>query len=138
MIDRTALRQQFYDAWQNYRQKKPLSGLQENIVNVILIHPEYHQAIEAVAKNPEQDYFPELGESNPFLHLSLHLSIREQIGTDRPKGIKAIFQQLAKKHESHDVEHKMLEVLAKNLWQAQKDNKPPSEESYLKQLQQLL
>lgn len=138
MIDRKELRQQYYQAWQNYSNKKPLNALQENIANVILIHPEYHSAIENITKNPEQDYFPELGETNPFLHLSLHLSVREQIGTNRPNGIKDIFQQLVKKHDMHDVEHMMIEVLAKNLWQSQKDNKPPSEKAYLNELKKLL
>ena len=105
------------------------------IVQVILAHPEYHKILENQNKFQQHSYFPELGEPNPFLHMGLHLAIREQIATDRPEGIKAIYHQLVKKYaDSLEIEHRMMEQLAECLWRSQKNNSPPDEHDYLQQL----
>lgn len=131
-------RQMFFSSWQKHQQKQPLSPLEQQILDVILTHPEYHPILE----NPnykEQPYFPEMGETNPFLHMGLHLAIRDQVSTDRPIGISSIFQQLLKKYaDSLLVEHLMMEHLIECLWQAQRDNSPPNEQNYLRGLTQLL
>lgn len=131
-------RQMFFNSWEKYQQKKPLTPLENEIVQVILAHPEYHQTVENQNKFQQQSYYPELGETNPFLHMGLHLGIREQIATDRPAGINAIYQLLLKKYaDPLVVEHLMMEQLAECLWRAQKNNLPPDEQDYLATLSAL-
>jgi hypothetical protein len=101
-------------------------------------HPEYH----SILANPEdaiaQDYTPERGETNPFLHLSMHLSISEQISIDQPLGIKAIAEKLTKKLGSeHEAQHAMMECLGQVMWEAQREGQPLSPEKYLEALQKL-
>ncbi len=130
-------RTMYFTSWHNYQQQKPLSSLEQQIVQVILDHPEYHAMME---QNNLQDYqyFPELGQSNPFLHMGLHLAIREQITTNRPSGIHAAFQQLMAKYKDPlAVEHLMMDRLAECLWLAQKNNSAPDEHAYLEHLSQL-
>lgn len=131
-------RQIFFSSWEKYQQKKPLLPLEKEIVQVILAHPEYHQILHNYSKFQQHAYFPELGETNPFLHMGLHLAIREQIATNRPSGINAIYQSLLKKYtEPLVVEHLMMEQLAECLWHSQKNNVPPDEYHYLNTLSEL-
>lgn len=136
--DRDQLRSFYCKAWQARCQGMALDPLQQQIVNVIEQHPEYHTLLE----NPDQalgkDYLPELGESNPFLHMGMHLGLREQIDTDRPAGIKTLYRRLLGQHgEAHALEHKMMECLAEMIWQAQKTGKAPDEAHYLNCLKSL-
>lgn len=94
--------------------------------------------LENQDKFEQQSYFPESGQPNPFLHMGLHLAIREQIATDRPAGISAIFKNLINKYnDSLTVEHLMMEQLAECLWLSQKNNIPPDEHQYLQILANL-
>lgn len=125
-------RQMFFNSWEKYQHKKPLTPLENEIVQVILVHPEYHKILEQSTKFQEHAYYPELGESNPFLHMGLHLAIREQIGTDRPVGISAIYNKLLQKFKDPlAVEHLIMDQLAECLWLSQKNNLPPNEQYYL-------
>ncbi|WP_028372394.1 DUF1841 family protein [Legionella lansingensis] len=131
-------RQLFFSSWSKYRQKQPLLPLEQQIVDVILAHPEY-QALLEDPKQRDKTYFPEMGESNPFLHMGLHLAIRDQVSTDRPAGISKIYQQLLQKYRDPLlVEHCMMENLAECLWQSQRNQRPPDESSYLLNLRRLL
>lgn len=131
-------RQLFFSSWEHYLQKKPLSGLEEQIVRVLIDHPEYQAIVEHKNKFQEHSYYPELGETNPFLHMGLHLAIREQVATDRPAGIAAAFKHLLQKYKERlAVEHLMMEQLAECLWLSQKNNLPPDEQLYLSHLTQL-
>ncbi|KTC91577.1 DUF1841 family protein [Fluoribacter dumoffii] len=131
-------RQMFFSSWEKYQQKSVLSPLENEIVQVILAHPEYHKILENKDKFQQQSYFPEAGEQNPFLHMGLHLAIREQITTDRPAGIHVIYKNLIKKyHDPLTVEHLMMEQLAECLWLSQKNNIPPDETRYLRILSEL-
>ena len=122
----------FFDSWSKYNQKKPLSALEQQIVAVILDHPEYHVFFNQKPEHLDHQYFPELGETNPFLHLGLHLAIREQVATNRPAGIKDVFQKICEiKKTSIEAEHAMMECLAESLWQAQRDGIMPDETKYL-------
>ena len=86
-----------------------------------------------------KDYLPEAGETNPFLHMGLHLGLREQLQTNRPAGIQIIYKNLQQKLENqHTVEHQMMECLAQCLWEAQRNQSAPNEELYLEKLQHLL
>lgn len=131
-------RQLFYSSWEHYLQKKPLSALEQQLVQVILDHPEYQSVITNRNKFQEQSYYPEFGETNPFLHMGLHLAVREQVATNRPTGISAVFQQLVQKYKDPlHVEHLIMDQLAECLWLAQKNNLPPDEQNYLTSLSQL-
>lgn len=132
--DRNQLRQMYRTAWEKHQQQQLLSPLEAQIADVIKEHPEYHNFITQLDK----DFLPETGESNPFLHMGLHLGLREQIATNRPKGINKIYKQLLKtKGSSHDAEHSMIECLAEAMWSSQQNNQPPDEVSYLKCLKKL-
>lgn len=131
-------RQYFFNVWKKYQEKTPLGALEGEILQVILDHPEYHSLLNQANLYIDQSWLPEQGMSNPFLHMGLHLAIREQLSTDRPKGIVKIYQSLLKKHgDKLQVEHLMLEVLAEALWLAQKNQSLPDEKSYLLQMKKL-
>ena len=132
-------RPMFYLSWHKYRHNQPLLPLEKQIVDVIITHPEYHALLEATMPDHHQTYFPELGETNPFLHLGFHLAIREQVATDRPPGIAGIYQQLINKYtDTAAVEHLLMEHLADCLLQAQRDQKMPDEVHYLNACRHLL
>jgi hypothetical protein len=136
---RDQLRQKYYDAFQKAMAKQPLDPVEQMIVHSIEMHPEYIAIFEKPAKFLDKDYTVELGETNPFLHLSSHIGLYEQLSTDRPKGIRKIFQQLVEKKgmDAHEVEHQMIEVMMEMLWQSQRDNQLPDDKLYLKKLKKL-
>jgi hypothetical protein len=133
--DRAELRKMYADAWQKHTADLPMSALESQIAAVIAEHPEYHAAI---SENLDKDYNVEGAETNPYLHMGLHLGIREQIATNRPAGIRAVFEKLAAKSgDPHAAEHRMIDCLAETLWEAQRAQRPPDERRYLESLQQL-
>ena len=135
--DRNELRKMYADAWQKYSGKLPLSPLEAQIVGVIEWHPEYHDDI--AGDDLDRDYTPDGGQTNPFLHMGLHLGIREQVATDRPAGIAKIHATLAANAgDAHLAEHQMIECLAETLWEAQNQNGAPDEQKYLARLQRLI
>lgn len=136
--NRQQLRQYYHDVWQKAQKGQSLSALESGIAQVIKQHPEYH-AIFKSDSSLEQEYFVEDGQTNPYLHMGLHISLHEQISTDRPAGIRALYPQLqAKFGNAHDAEHQMMECLTESLWIAQRNNQPPSEQDYLRSLTVLL
>jgi Domain of unknown function (DUF1841) len=135
---RTDLRRLYVDAWRRYRSSEPLEPLQAQIARLIAEHPEYHELLEAEAPAVEAEFLPEGGAENPFLHLGLHLAIREQVSTDRPAGIRALHESLATRLGSaHEAEHRMLEVLGEILWESQRAGTQPDEALYLRRLENL-
>ncbi|WP_119343841.1 DUF1841 family protein [Facilibium subflavum] len=135
--DRIALRKMYFDSWAKYMNKQPLSELEIQIARVIEHHPEYHHYLSNLA-NLDKDFLPETGDTNPFLHMGLHLALIEQIATNRPYGITVIYQKLCQRNDEHDVQHKMIDCLAESIWLTQKNNTAPDESEYLKQLKMLL
>ena len=134
--DRAELRQMYADAWRKHGESLPLSPLEAQIANVIEQHPEYVDAV--IGDDLERDYTVEGGTTNPFLHMGLHLGLREQIATDRPTGIRQIFESMAARiGDAHEAEHRMIECLAETLWEAQSQNRAPDERRYLERLRQL-
>ncbi len=133
--DRDELRRMYRDAWHKQTNQQPLSPLESQIAAVVAEHPEYQ---EALAGELDKDYSVEGAETNPFLHMGLHLGIREQIATNRPAGIRKVFEQLAAKTgDAHAAEHRMIDCLAEALWEAQRSGQPPDEQRYLEKLQRL-
>ena len=137
--DRSGLRRLYVEAWRKHRAGQPLEPLEHQIVTVIEQHPEYQALMEDDADALGRDFTPEAGESNPFLHMGLHLAIREQSATDRPAGIAAIRAQLIERlADPHEAEHRMLERLAEALWLSQRTGQPPDEVAYVESLRQML
>lgn len=131
------LRRMYVDAWRKYRDRSPLEPLETQIADIVAAHPEYHALLENGEAALQRDFTPEAGQTNPFLHMALHLTVRDQIATDRPQGIRAAFETLIRRRDPHDVEHAMLEHLAEALWQAQRDGAPPNEQVYLRRVQKM-
>ena len=101
--------------------------------------PEYHPLIEDEEAALDRDFLPEGGESNPFLHLGMHISLQEQIGSDRPAGITALYRQMVlKTGDSHQAEHRLMECLGRMLWEAQRAQRLPDEQAYLECVRSIL
>ena len=134
--DRNELRQMYFDAWQKSTTGATLSPLEAQIASVIEDHPEYQPMMtDAVI---DAAFTPESGQTNPFLHMGLHLAVREQVATDRPAGIAAIFNTLlVRTGDAHEAEHQALECLAETLWEAQGADELPDESAYLERLRRL-
>jgi hypothetical protein len=126
---RDEVREIFFAAWRKYRAGQPLVGIEALAVDVILLHPEYHDALDHPERSRERDY---VDESNPFLHMSLHVALEEQLSIDQPPGIRAAWQRLLERYgERHDALHQALECLAETVWQAQRSQAPPDAAAYL-------
>lgn len=138
--NRQAYRQFFFDAWKKFKNKEALTDLEQQLALLIQQHPEYISYFENAEKYKDQDFFPELGQTNPFLHLSLHLSILDQLKLDRPAGIRELYQKLINKFHGdiHLAEHHMMEKLIQELYQAQSENREFCSEAYLNILAELL
>jgi hypothetical protein len=135
--NRDELRRRYINAWQRRRDGLLLEPLDAQIADVIALHPEYHAMLEA-PDAAQQSFTVEQGRTNPFLHMGLHLAIREQVGTRRPAGIEAVHLRLARKlGDVHEAEHRMIEVLAETLWEAQRAGTAPDEQRYLERLRLL-
>lgn len=134
---RDALRRRYAEAWRRHREGLPLEPLDAQIADVIAQHPEYHAAVE----DPDAataEYGVEGGRSNPWLHMGLHLAIREQVATRRPAGIETVHARLSRQLGSAlEAEHRMIEVLAETLWEAQRAGTAPDEARYLDRLRSL-
>jgi hypothetical protein len=126
------LRQFYLDSWVKYQKKETLSSLEEQICQVLENHPEYQKWLSE--QHLETQFHHEIYGENPFLHMGLHLAIQEQIQMNRPSGIQEIYFEFIKKNphlSHHDVEHIFMDVLAKTLWDAQQQQRPPDEQIYL-------
>mgnify|MGYP001559464250 CR=1 FL=1 len=129
---RDQARQIFYDTPRKYRAGETLSELEKVTLRVISLHPEYHALLDNPERHLDHDYLPEDGGLNPFLHLSLHLAVEEQLSIDQPRGICAHFERIARASGSeHDAKHALLECLAEIIWQAQRTGTAPDEKIYL-------
>jgi Domain of unknown function (DUF1841) len=130
--DRDQLRAMYCQAWQRYRDGLALEPLQAQIVAVVSRHPEYQPLLEHPDRALGREYLPESGETNPFLHMGLHLAIQEQIDTDRPAGIRELYRGLAAVvADTHELDHRLMACLAEAIWQAQRDATEPDEQQYL-------
>ena len=126
---RDEVREMFFGAWRKYRQGVPLVGIEVVALDVILAHPEYHAVLEAPERYRDRDY---TDEANPFLHMSLHLALEEQLSIDQPPGIVVSFQKiLARKQDRHAALHEALECLGETVWRAQRERAQPDAAAYL-------
>ena len=126
---REQVRQTFFEAWRKYRAGEPLAGIETIALDVSLAHPEYHAILAAPERYRDKDY---VGEGNPFLHMSLHMALEEQLSIDQPPGIAGRFAALLERTgERHDALHEAIECLAETIWRAQRDHAPPDGAAYL-------
>jgi len=137
--DRRQMRAVFFEAWRKYRAQLPLEGAESTIVAVALRHPEYHSLLESPDTVVDHDWQPEQGQSNPFLHMAMHIAIEEQFATDRPAGIRHRYEQLRRKTgDEHNAQHAAMECLGALLWAAGRDGLPPNETKYLECLDETI
>ena len=121
-----------FDTWAKYGRGEALAGLEQTALDVILLHPEYHAMLDARERYLERDFGPQEGGLNPFLHLSLHLAVAEQLQIDQPSGLVERFQRLsAATGSEHDALHAILECLGEVVWQSQRTNTAPDAALYL-------
>jgi len=110
----------FFETWRKHRAGEPLAGLEQTVIGILLLHPEYHAMLGAPDRFIEQDFSPGDGGTNPFLHLSLHLAVEEQVSIDQPPGIRAAAAGLVRRHGSvHEGRHAVMQCLAEMIWQVQ-------------------
>ena len=132
--DRSKQRQYLKQAWGKYIRHEQLEPLELQLAKIVEKHPEYQNIIN----NLDSDYFPEHGQTNPFLHINLHLTLQDQIKMDQPKGIKKIHTKLlVKVKDSHEVEHMMMEHIAEMIFNAQKNNSAFNLDGYIQALKEL-
>ena len=126
------VRRFFCEAYRKHRGQEILSPIEAIARDWIMQHPEYQDALADAEQAVAADYSVEQGRTNPFLHLSMHLSITEQISIDQPPGIRAAFQQLAQRRGSeHDAHHEIMECLGEMIWNAQRSGQPPDGAVYI-------
>ncbi len=136
--NRDQMRRMYLEAWRKFTAKAPLEPLEAQLAAVVAEHPEYISWLEAGESALAAEFTPEGGRENPFLHMGLHLAIREQVATNRPAGIAEVHQKLAGRlGGSHEAEHAMLEKLAETLWEAQRLGRIPDEQVYLERVKKL-
>jgi hypothetical protein len=136
--NRDQMRRMYLDAWRKFSAREPLQPLEAQLAAVISEHPEYLPWLESGEQALHAEFPPEAGRENPFLHMGLHLAIREQVATNRPAGIADIHRELSKRlGDAHTAEHAMLERLAETLWEAQRSGVAPDEHRYLERLRSL-
>jgi hypothetical protein len=128
---RDEVRRFFIEAWSKHREKRPLVGLEATAVDLMLAHPEYRQTLESPAE-AGRDFGVDDGAMNPFLHLSLHLALEEQVSIDQPPGLRAELERLtAKSGDRHAALHEILDCLGETVWRSQREGTPPDAAAYL-------
>ena len=116
----TDVRLFFMNIWDKALQKSPLESMESRAYSIILEHPEYHYIFKDKDKYLNYTWSPDEGETNPFLHFSMHLSIMEQLSIDQPTGISDLYKQLCNKtNNKHNAEHEVMDCMAEMIWQSQ-------------------
>ena len=129
---REQLRQTYADAWRKHLAHSPLTPLEAMITDVIGAHPEYHGIVSDTDAAAAFEPSISSGAENPFLHMGLHLAVRDQVSIDRPPGVRELHRLLQARHgDLHRAEHALTEALGETLWQAQRTGRPPDEGYYL-------
>ncbi len=126
------VRRFFCAVYSKWLVKETMDGIETIAALWIAEHPEYHDDLSDPASAVARDYTVDSGRTNPFLHLSMHLSISEQCSIDQPPGIQAAVESLTSKLDSlHDAHHVAMEALGSMMWESQKSNTQPNGEVYI-------
>lgn len=138
--DRDSMRRFYVETWRKRQEGAPLEPVERLVAEVIAEHPEYQPLLAGGAEAVmDRDYTPEEGQTNPFLHMGLHIALREQAGADRPAGIRALRDQLARHLGDHlEAEHRLMDALGETLWEAQRAGGEPDEAAYLERVRRLV
>jgi len=121
-----------FEIWAKHLARAPLSALESLALSIVLEHPEYHAVLGDRERYRDREWRPEGGETNPFLHLAMHLAIEEQLSIDHPPGIRAAVEALARRRDSaHDARHDVMDCLAEMIWQAQRHGAAFDNSAYL-------
>lgn len=129
---RDQARRFFIEAWRKHLARDVVSPLEDAAIRLVALHPEYHGLLTEGEAALQREWTPESGEANPFLHLSLHLAVEEQLSIDQPPGLRAAFEALlARRGDRHEAMHDVLECLGETMWRAQKSQSPPDGEAYV-------
>lgn len=129
--NRDQIRQMYCSVFSKMKNDQACDPLEQQIAEVIAEHPEYHALLESSDSALDKDFTPDSGESNPFLHMGMHLGIREQVSTNRPSGIQPLFAELSHMMGPSEAEHQIMECLGLSLWEAQRSGQMPDERKYL-------
>ena len=125
-----------FELWAKHRAGAQLTPLESMTLAVILEHPEYHAFLDDRERYLERDWKPEAGETNPFLHLMMHVAIEEQVSIDQPPGIRARVEALSRRHDSaHEARHDVMDCLGEMIWNAQRHGSAFDNAAYLDCLQ---
>ncbi|MCG5515351.1 MULTISPECIES: DUF1841 family protein [Ectothiorhodospira] len=135
--NRDQLRAMYCQAWRKYQAGEALEPLERQIAELVGEHPEYHAQIQDPEVARAAEFTVEQGVTNPFLHMGMHLALRDQVGMDRPAGIAKAYQGLVRRLGAHEAEHAMMECLGTALWEAQRFGRPPDESAYLECVRKL-
>ena len=138
--DRERMRRFYLETWRKAQAGAVLEPMERLVAGVIADHPEYQALLdpdnEAVLA---RDYLPEDGQTNPFLHMGLHIALREQHAADRPAGIRAQIERLERYlGDRLEAEHRLMDPLGETLWEAQRNGTPPDEATYLERVRRLV
>ena len=137
LYSRDEIRRVYLDVWRRMQRREVLEPMQALIAEIIDGHPEYHALLDDDLDTLRQEFTPAEGGTNPFLHMGMHIALREQANSDRPAGIAGIYRRLVARLGQHEAEHVMMDCLGESLWRAQRDNQPPDETAYLECLRRL-
>jgi len=130
---RDQVRQFFFEVWGKYRTGQTLTGAEVPALDAVLAHPEYHAILDQPDRYQARDYSPESGETNPFLHLSMHLALAEQLSVDQPPGIRMRYQQLRQQYgEEMAAQHAIMDCLGEMIWQVQRHQTAFDSAAYLR------
>jgi Domain of unknown function (DUF1841) len=136
---REQLRQMYLASWRKFRAQEPLQPLEKQVTAVIAEHPEYIAWLESGRDALGAEFTPEGGRENPFLHMGMHLAIREQLATNRPAGFADLHRRLCEHYgDAHEAEHALLTPLGETLWEAQRAGRAPDETDYLRKVEALV
>lgn len=120
---RNQAREFLFEVWRKHRAGELLTPLEALTLDIVSQHPEYHTVLQDPDRYLDREWKPEGGETNPFLHLQMHLAIEEQLSIDQPPGIRDAVKALARARDSeHAARHEVMECLAEVLWQAQRND----------------
>ena len=136
--DRDQMRMFYSQVFLKHLNQQPLEPMEQMLLDVILMHPEYHEMLKDPAATAQLEYGVDGGQTNPFLHMGMHIAIREQVSIDRPVGIAEAYRELASRYGESEAEHRIMDCLGEMLWRSQRENRPPDEQQYLECVRRLL
>lgn len=138
--DRDSMRRFFAATWQRAQSGAELEPMERLVAGVIREHPEYQALLVPGNESAlARDYTPEEGQTNPFLHMGMHIALREQAAADRPPGMLALSEQLAEHMgDRHEAEHRLMEPLGEAMWEAQRAGREPDQARYVDAVRRLV